>query len=212
MDGQESGDVSSTDNLNSNPYAATTLERADGFQRRPELARFTRRLSAYLIDVSYTLLLVVLMFVAFNFIEFNDLMLGIVIFAIFLGEAVQWYLLARNGQTLGKIVLGLQVVNNANGTPVEFLGGVVFRAWLCWLVYFPAFYLLPIWVMLMIANVCFFVCSRDRRCLHDFIAGTRVIEIDKQPETGEEPSRAKGHVAMPSSADRNAIEIDNPFK
>lgn len=83
--------------------------------------------------------------------------------------AYQWSLIARQGQTLGKKWLGIKIVK-LDGSPVNFASGVVLRNW----------------VMSMVGNVPYlgFVASlanvvmifgQERRCLHDQIAGTKVI-------------------------------------
>jgi uncharacterized RDD family membrane protein YckC len=91
------------------------------------------------------------------------------LFAILL----QSILLALRGQNLGKLAVGVRVVK-LNGEPAGVLRGVFLR------------YLLPVFVM-MVLNILFplgflflfvdfcFIFRADRRCLHDLIAGTKVV-------------------------------------
>jgi uncharacterized RDD family membrane protein YckC len=79
-------------------------------------------------------------------------------------------LLTMRGQTLGKLLLGIQVVRSTTDARAGFLRAVLLRS------------LLPIFVLflphvgpfLLIADV-LLIFRSDRRCLHDFIADTRVV-------------------------------------
>jgi uncharacterized RDD family membrane protein YckC len=78
---------------------------------------------------------------------------------------------ATRGQSIGKSLLRLRVVpSTSDDEPPGFFSGVVVRWLLMWL-----FYLVPI-----VAIVDFFFLFReDRRCLHDYLADTRVIAMDE---------------------------------
>jgi uncharacterized RDD family membrane protein YckC len=81
----------------------------------------------------------------------------------------QWYLLATTGQTLGKRWLGIKVVK-MDGAPVDFVSGVFLRNWVPGMIGFvptvgPIFGLVDI----------LFIFGNERRCLHDMIAGTKVV-------------------------------------
>lgn len=91
------------------------------------------------------------------------------------GILLQAVLLTVRSQNLGKMVLGLRVVRTDNGQPAGFLHGALLR------------FLLP--VMLVIVLNMFtavlgflfllidlaFMARDDGRCLHDLMAGTRVV-------------------------------------
>jgi uncharacterized RDD family membrane protein YckC len=88
-------------------------------------------------------------------------------FLIFL--AMNGYLLMKRGQTIGKVAVGTRIVDLAGRTP-EFGKLITLR------------YLVPALVsqipcagaLFGLANaLCIF--GSERRCLHDYIAGTRVI-------------------------------------
>lgn len=77
------------------------------------------------------------------------------------------YLVARTGQTMGKRGAGIRIVRTS-GAPVGFFDGVVLRGWVVQTIG-AVIGLVNLVDVLMIYN-------KDRRCLHDYIAGTIVIE------------------------------------
>jgi uncharacterized RDD family membrane protein YckC len=82
----------------------------------------------------------------------------------------QYYLIAKTGQSLGKRAMRTRIVLQ-DGSPPGFVRGVVLRAWL-----FYGAAAIP-----GLGNVAGLVDSllifrADRRCAHDHIAGTRVIQ------------------------------------
>lgn len=79
----------------------------------------------------------------------------------------QWFLLATSGQTIGKKLLMIRIVST-NGKLPGFLQAVVLRNWLRIVFSFVPFFGL---VDLL------FIFSDSRRCLHDYLAGTRVVSI-----------------------------------
>jgi uncharacterized RDD family membrane protein YckC len=90
---------------------------------------------------------------------------------LFLGvlavAAIQIYYLSVQGQTIGKMVMNIRIVNfhtNENG---GFVPNVLMRGILNGLLGFIPFYAL--------VDV-LFIFRDDRRCIHDLIAGTKVIE------------------------------------
>jgi uncharacterized RDD family membrane protein YckC len=80
---------------------------------------------------------------------------------------VQWILIARRGQSMGKHFMRIRLANRHNDNVPDFAQSVVIRLWLVNLmnIVFPVFYLI---------DVCLIVFE-DRRCVHDIMAGTRVI-------------------------------------
>jgi uncharacterized RDD family membrane protein YckC len=91
----------------------------------------------------------------------------------FLGLAV-WLLLnrrflARRGQTIGKIVVGTKIVDLKGGLP-PFANLVGLRY-----IVPSAISSIPIFGgVFALVNV-LFIFGRERRCIHDYLAGTRVI-------------------------------------
>ena len=80
----------------------------------------------------------------------------------------QWYLVATTGQSLAKRWFGIKIVR-LDGSLPGFVNGVLLRSW----------------VLHALNAVCNFVGLIDAlmifgeqsRCLHDLIAGTKVIKI-----------------------------------
>lgn len=79
----------------------------------------------------------------------------------------QWILLATSGQTIGKKLLMIRIVTES-GTLPGFLQAVVLRNWLRYaLSFIPFFSLID----------ALFIFSDSRRCLHDYLAGTKVVSL-----------------------------------
>jgi uncharacterized RDD family membrane protein YckC len=87
---------------------------------------------------------------------------------------VIWFLLhgyfLRNGQTIGKRVLGMQVVNVSDGRPASLVKMVFVR-------YLPVTVMAQVPVIggLLAMVDALLIFGQERRCLHDLIAGTRVV-------------------------------------
>jgi uncharacterized RDD family membrane protein YckC len=94
--------------------------------------------------------------------------LGLLGFGSFL--LINGYLLATRGQTVGKVVAGTRIVSVSDGKIIP-LWKIVFLR------------LLPIWVINYVPIIgsffgladSLFVFRKDRRCIHDWIAGTKVV-------------------------------------
>jgi uncharacterized RDD family membrane protein YckC len=84
---------------------------------------------------------------------------------------IHGYLLATRGQTVGKLVAGTRIVSVADNKILPFHKVILLRY-------------LPLWVVAYIPVIGpivglinpLFIFRDDRRCLHDHIAGTRVIK------------------------------------
>jgi len=91
---------------------------------------------------------------------------------VLLWVAVHGVFLARSAQTIGKKIMGIQVVNVADNRPAPLFKLVVLR--------FLPMSLVPqvpmVGPFLSLANA-LFIFRKDRRCIHDHIAGTRVIAL-----------------------------------
>ena len=87
-----------------------------------------------------------------------------------LGVAIyQWILIARTGQSLGKKWTGIRI-ERIDGVRITFGAGVVLRNWVP-----KVMGAVPYLGMLFHLIDCLFIFREDRRCLHDHIAGTRVV-------------------------------------
>jgi uncharacterized RDD family membrane protein YckC len=85
--------------------------------------------------------------------------------------AFQWYLVATTGQSLAKRWLSMRIVK-LDGSPVNFVSGVVLRSWV----------LFPLQLIPYVGNLiglvdAVMIFGQDRRCLHDRIAGTKVVTL-----------------------------------
>ncbi|NMU18787.1 RDD family protein, partial [Vibrio parahaemolyticus] len=90
------------------------------------------------------------------------------------------YLLYKNGQTFGKWVFDISIVKLDN-SKIEFAPVLLKR-------YLPislVTYLPVIGSFLPILDA-LFIFRKDRRCIHDFIAGTKVVQLEKTVEPSEQ--------------------------
>jgi len=108
-------------------------------------------------------------------VEDGDELTPLGIIAIVVGMlglgAVQWYMIATTGQSIAKRWLGMRIVR-MNGSPVNFMHGVVLRSWLI------AFLTnIPLVGSIVWLVDCAMIFSAERRCLHDRLADTTVIKV-----------------------------------
>lgn len=107
--------------------------------------------------------------------EVTSALLGMGALGMFCISLYQWNLIATVGQSLGKQMVGIRIVK-VDGSAVGFANGVVARVWALG---FVAGVLNPLilgWVV-MLADA-LFIFRSDRRCLHDLLAGTKVVVHD----------------------------------
>jgi uncharacterized RDD family membrane protein YckC len=90
----------------------------------------------------------------------------------FLGLLItQFYLLSTRGQTIGKRIVGVRVIRFADNSNPGFVGACLLRA------------IVPALIggvpvlggVFSLVDICF-IFQEDRRCIHDLIAGTRVVK------------------------------------
>ena len=160
---------------------ATTSEEA-GTPGGPELAGRGRRFGAYIID-SIIAGIVLVAVAYFNPGPLGVTMLDIMrdpttqqistagsIWFLIIFMAINSYLLVTKGQTLGKRMLGIRIVDaasNGAATAVKLLG---LRYVLVMLVM-----AIPIIGQLLGLADALFIFRSDRRCVHDLLAGTKVV-------------------------------------
>jgi uncharacterized RDD family membrane protein YckC len=81
-------------------------------------------------------------------------------------SAYQWYLVATTGRSLAKRWFGMKIVR-MDGSEAGFLHGVVLRSWVLGAIAM---------VFSFVGTIdALFIFGAEHRCLHDYIAGTRVI-------------------------------------
>ena len=94
--------------------------------------------------------------------------MGVGMFALVI---VQIWLISTRGQTLGKMIFGIRIVRADNGQYPGFLRGWLLRNFVPGIVECIPF----LGGFFFLVDVCF-IFGAERRCLHDLIAGTRVVE------------------------------------
>jgi len=103
--------------------------------------------------------------------EFNPAMMmltGVLFLVIAIANLV---LVSTQGQTLGKKIVGVRIVRFEDGGKAGFVKAVLMRGFLPGLI--GAIPVLGI--VFSLVNICF-IFRADRRCIHDLMAGTHVVE------------------------------------
>lgn len=85
-------------------------------------------------------------------------------------------MLSVRGQTIGKLLLGVEVVRFSDGSRAGFLRAFVLRS----LLFFIILIFLPIVGPLLLLADSLMIFRQDRRCLHDLVADTRVVRRQKR--------------------------------
>lgn len=143
-------------------------------------ASLTTRFFASLVDGLYILFTLAIGFAAvivagqFGVVQlgeaaqhrFDPTVLIILYFFPLIGAIVQWNLISTRGQTLGKMLFSIRMTT-LDGRLPGFIHGVVLRNWLRNLLAFIPFFGL---VDLL------FIFGDAHRCIHDYLAGTRVVQ------------------------------------
>lgn len=94
---------------------------------------------------------------------------------ILLGLSIyQWILLTQTGQSLGKRWTRIKVVRT-NGQPADFVHVVLLRIWVMGMVQGLAG---GCGSILGLVDV-LFIFREDRRCIHDHLADTKVVVVDR---------------------------------
>lgn len=166
-----------------NPYAPPIhTDQRDRYEpgREPEiLAERGTRWFARFIDGLINLVSVVpvgLVLFSTDVLNWRDLqqnqLAGVIFWAAALPVSLyQWSLVSRTGQTIGKKMLGIRVVK-VDGSPVDFTSGVAMREWITTVIGF-----IPLLGGLVSFVGILLIFGDERRCLHDRLAGTKVIRV-----------------------------------
>jgi uncharacterized RDD family membrane protein YckC len=96
---------------------------------------------------------------------------SVVVVTMLIVMGIQIYLLTTRGQTMGKKLLGIKIVNFDDEANPGFVKAVLLRGLVNGLIG-----CIPMigWVYSLV-DICF-IFRADRRCLHDLIAGTKVVK------------------------------------
>ncbi len=174
--------TTSTPSSTPNPYAAPQGDLSE--QRAPdeaELAGRGRRLASAIIDAIIMLLLAVAPIIMF-FGGWTDyqaaattgsymLTLGSTAFGFVVYLLVNGYFLAKDGQSIGKKLLGTKIVRT-DGSKADFVRIVTRR-----LLPVQALNLIPMVGPLLSVVDALFIFRASKKCIHDDIADTVVIRI-----------------------------------
>ena len=89
---------------------------------------------------------------------------------------IHGYFLKSNGQTIGKKLLGIRI-SDLDGNVPSFAAVILLR-------YLPISLvsMIPVLGSLYPTVDVLFIFRRDRRCIHDLIAGTMVVELGGKPK------------------------------
>lgn len=141
------------------------------------LAPIKSRILASLIDLS----IVVLALLLAKFTLTQSLGNALSIIGVFVSVAIvlgvivyQAVSLSSTGQTIGKRLMQLRVVNFSDASNPGFVKAVLMRWWLPSLIY-PIPYLG--WTLWLADGL--FSLKKYRRCIHDLMAGTKVVQLAK---------------------------------
>lgn len=162
-----------------NPYQRPQTHVADAAWGELQPASRLKRLGAALLDtiIALVILLPMMMFGGYfdTIVQGGPGLLaqiawGVLGFAVFV--AVHFIPMKNNGQTWGKKAVGVRIVDMQGQNPG--LGVLLGRRYL----FSGGIGLVPfVGGLLSIANV-LFIFRGDRRCLHDLVANTQVVEAD----------------------------------
>ena len=131
----------------------------------PDLASRLSRLGAKILD-NLVLFIIYILVIVSAFAGSSGLV--VVFLVIGLGYlALQTVWLSTRGQTTGKRIVGIKIVQASTGENGGFVSNVVLRAWVNGLLN-----IVPLYGLVDIL----FIFRNDRRCIHDLIAGTIVIQ------------------------------------
>jgi uncharacterized RDD family membrane protein YckC len=125
-----------------------------------------------------TLLLILIAGTVEHAEDFSDAMwiVEILILAVLAYLLLNGYLLYRNAQTIGKLMLKIRIVDHGTGEPAARWKLVCIRA-----LFFPLPFLAPFLPLTLIPLVDLApILGPARRCLHDYAAGTNVVNATRE--------------------------------
>jgi len=113
--------------------------------------------------------------------------------------AYQWFLVARDGQTIGKKWMRIRI-QRTSGQPAGFFRGVVLREWV-----FVALVFVPLLYGVVVLIDALLIFGAASRCLHDYIADTRVVRVAPRNRP-KKKRRARPAIARPVIAE--SVDVD----
>lgn len=109
----------------------------------------------------------------FSALQAGSLMSGMLVLALgsIILLVIQVVMLSTRGQTIGKRILGIRVVRYPDGSHAGFLHAWLLRNFIPFLIQLVPWIGFAFWIV----DACF-IFTQERRCLHDLIAGTKVVK------------------------------------
>ena len=89
----------------------------------------------------------------------------------------QWVQITASGQTIGKKYLRIRIVK-VDGSPVDFVSGVLVRSWVLGFLTTILNQCCLGWIFTLVDALMIF--GEERRCLHDLLAGTKVVVAEPE--------------------------------
>lgn len=160
-----------------NPYQPPGVEVVNAIQTDPLLPSRWRRFGAAAIDVAIAFACQIPVFfyqIQVLGIEWGEphpveFMAVVFVYSAVMFFVVNGYLLAKRGQTVGKLALGIKIATAYYTKPSLFSLTVV-RTYAFWLLsYHP-------WLALVGLLDILLIFRKDKRCLHDHVARTIVVD------------------------------------
>ncbi len=147
--------------------------------KKYKLASRGDRIVARLLDSALVVMLCVIIYFP-NYLYLNiseDVETGVAVIAtavVIFFYVYQIYLLTTTGQTVGKRLVKIRVVKNDTETVAGFTKNVLIRELLSDVIDV----VIPIYGLANIA----FLFGKEKRCLHDRLAGTKVVDVSGEWE------------------------------
>jgi uncharacterized RDD family membrane protein YckC len=159
-----------------NPYAPPRAPEAElESSDPPPLAELPDRFAAAVVDgvaVFFVLGIAQTVVARFGGVLYSVYSVGWTAFEIVVWVAINGYFLATTSQTLGKRLFSLQIVNVDDDRPAPFAKIVLLRRLPMALVY-----VIPMFGVFVYYAGIVLIFAAQRRCLHDMIAGTKVVDL-----------------------------------
>ncbi len=158
-----------------NPFESPVSNQLDRVSHL-RLASRWQRLSGKIIDAVLQALLGivgwVLVILLVSDAQFADVPVLSIVMSFFSSTTIaiiNWFLISKYGQSIGKMMVGTRIVMEEDGSLPGFLNGVVLRSWIALALQAVPFFTLidALWIF-----------GDKVQCVHDLIAGTRVIQIE----------------------------------
>lgn len=160
-----------------NPYQPPGVEVDVAAYSDPLLPSRWKRLGAAALDMVIAMVCLIPVFVYQNYvlgIAWGDPVsieheAAVFVYSAVIYFAVNGYLLAKRGQTVGKLALGIKIATIYYTKPSMF-NLTVIRTYAFWLLSYHE------WIAILGLVDVLFIFRKDKRCIHDHVARTTVVD------------------------------------